>query len=33
MSSDSFGARSTLAVSGRQYETFRLGALDRVSAA
>jgi aconitate hydratase len=27
MSSDSFGARSTLAVSGRQYEIFRLGAL------
>ncbi len=27
MSSDSFGARSTLAVSGRQYEIFRLQAL------
>jgi aconitate hydratase len=27
MSSDSFGARSTLAVSGRQYEVFRLDAL------
>jgi aconitate hydratase len=27
MSSDSFGARSTLAVSGRQYEIFRLEAL------
>ncbi|MET0558526.1 MAG: aconitate hydratase [Solirubrobacterales bacterium] len=27
MSSDSFGARSTLEVSGRQYEIFRLGAL------
>ena len=27
MSSDSFGARSTLAVSGREYEVFRLDAL------
>ena len=27
MSSDSFGARSTLAVSGRDYEVFRLAAL------
>src|SRR5262245_66218440 len=27
MSSDSFGARSTLAVSGREYEVFRLDSL------
>ena len=27
MSTDSFGARSTLAVSGRDYEVFRLDAL------
>jgi len=27
MSSDSFGARSTLTVSGREYEVFRLDAL------